>query len=456
MFKGITNKLKESFSWTQTNYDALNPGSKRRHSGSTVQSSDLALGTHDRQELMESARDVNRNFAAGAFMVRKHLDYVSTFSFQPKTGNQRLDEELTALMRWWSEPCNCDISGRHSLQGLLRLAESHRVVDGDIFLLKLSSGHLQGIEGDRVRNQSGLGITDSDFAGGDKLIHGVHVNKGGRPVAYDVYDKDIYGRYVDVRSIRAKYVLHHGYFDSFSQVRGVSPIASAIPMFVDTLEMKEYARLKAKISQMMALSITRQAPTYDDTDGVSPDYEIDFGNGPVMINLDPGDEASFLESRTPATEFQSFITLSLQIASKALDIPWSFFDEAYTNYSGSRIALLQYIKSTQAKREQNQRLLDSITRWKLAQWSVTGKLKAPIEEIKWNWIPAGTPWFDPKAEAEADLMLIQNGLRTRREVRQERYGDNWEDVVRELEQEKKLMDSLDLGNADTKQQEPNL
>ena len=161
-----------------------------------------------------------------------------------------------------------------------------------------------------------------------------------------------------------------------------------------------------------------------------------------MLSLDPGDEANFLESKNPATEFQAFITLTLQIAAKALDIPWSFFDESYTNYSGSRIAMLQYVKSTHIKREQNKRLLDQITRWKLAQWSLKGLLTAPLESIKWNWIAAGTPWFDPKSEAEADILLIQNGLKTRREVRQERYGDNWEDVVRELQREEEIMQEL--------------
>ena len=443
MFEGISKTLKNTFSWNHNTYDAINPKQKRRRSGSTVKSPDHALGTHDRQEMMESARDINRNFAAGAFMVRKHLDYVSSFSFQPQTGNEKLDQQLTELMEWWSEPNNCDIAGRHSLQGMLRLAESHRTIDGDCFLLKLNCGHLQGIEGDRVRNPQGMGIMDSQFAGAARLVHGIHVNTGGKALAYDVYDKDIYDRYTEQRTVRGKYMLHHGYFDGFAQVRGVSPIASAVPMFVDSLEMKEYARLKAKISQMMALSITRQAPTYEGDESCINDYnDISFGDGPVMLNLDPGDEANFLESKNPATEFQAFITLTLQIAAKALDIPWSFFDESYTNYSGSRIAMLQYVKSTHIKREQNKRLLDQITRWKLAQWSLKGLLNAPLESIKWNWIAAGTPWFDPKSEAEADILLIQNGLKTRREVRQERYGDNWEDVVRELQREEEIMQEL--------------
>ena len=82
MFEGISKTLKNTFSWNHNQYDAISPKQKRRRSGSTVKSPDHALGTHDRQEMMESARDINRNFAAGAFMVRKHLDYVSSFSFQ--------------------------------------------------------------------------------------------------------------------------------------------------------------------------------------------------------------------------------------------------------------------------------------------------------------------------------------------------------------------------------------
>ena len=170
----------------------------------------------------------------------------------------------------------------------------------------------------------------------------------------------------------------------------VSPLAAAIPTFVDTLEMKEYARLKAKVSQMMALAITSSAMYQDIENCDQTEYDVDFGKGPVMLDLDPGDEANFLESKNPSTEFQSFITMSLQIASKALDIPWSFFDESYTNYSGSRIALLQYVKSAASKRESNQCMLDKITRWKIAQWIESGLLpvETDVRKIRWTWIPS--------------------------------------------------------------------
>jgi hypothetical protein len=40
----------------------------------------------------------------------------------------------------------------------------------------------------------------------------------------------------------------------------------------------------------------------------------------------------------------------IQTALKGLDIPYSFFDEAHTNYSGARQALLQYEQSADVKR----------------------------------------------------------------------------------------------------------
>jgi len=452
MFKSFTNKAKTMFGWNDSQYDAINPQTKRRSSRNTILSHDRALGTSERQHLIESARDINRNFAAGAYMIRKHLDYVSTFSFQPQTGDPALDEDLAALMRWWSRPENCDVGGRHSLSAIIRLAESHRTIDGDVFLLKLRSGHLQGIESDRIRNVSGVGVVyDTDVAKANRVIHGIHVDVGGRPLAYDVYSKDKAWSYEFDRRIKAKNILHHGYYDGFDQVRGVSPLAAAIPTFVDTLEMKEYARLKAKVSQMMALAITRTSAMYQDVSCTQTEYDVDFGKGPVMLDLDPGDEANFLESKNPSTEFQSFITMSLQVASKALDIPWSFFDESYTNYSGSRIALLQYVKSAASKRESNQCLLDKITRWKLAQWVEAGLLPTSLKlnTLRWTWIPSGTPWFDVKTEAEADIMLINSGLKTRREVRQERYGDDWSTVVTELAAEKAKLEELGLGQTET-------
>ena len=47
-------------------------------------------------------------------------------------------------------------------------------------------------------------------------------------------------------------------------------------------------------------------------------------------------------------------------------------------------------------------------------------------------------------EANADIALVENGFRTRTEIRRERFGDEWSDVVKKLAEEKKMMEELDV------------
>ena len=433
-------------SYLTPGYDAAQSGTKRRNSGSMILSSDQLLFDNDRRKITEAQRDLWRNFSPAAWAIRKHLDYVSSFSFHPLIDDQRLKEQISGMMRWWMLGENCHVSGRHSLQSIIRIAEARSVLDGDVFLVKHRTGTIQPIEGDRVRNVGETILYDEN--GLNTKVHGVTLNKWGRPTAYDVYAKKR-GTYQFERTLSADNVIHLGYFDSFDQVRGVSPFTSAVASMHDILEVKEYARLKAKVTQLFALAIYNESPQYVDNDNdPSTGYKVDFGNGPVQLELEKGDRADFLESRHPSTEFQSFITMSLQAALKSLDIPWSFYDEAYTNFFGSRAALIQYQQSCAWKRDRLKVVLDHITKWILSMWIVDGVLELPrgmtINDLSWEWIPNGVPWWNPEQEIAGDLAAIEAGLTTRSEVRRARYGDDWTDVVRRKASEDDLMRSLGL------------
>lgn len=426
-------------------YDAAQSSTKRRNSGTLVMSSDQLLGDSDRRKIIESQRDLWRNFSPAAWAIRKHLDYVSQFSFHPVTQDRGLNEELMSIMRWWSLGENCDIGGRHSLQTIIRTAEARALIDGDVFLVKHRTGTLQAIEGDRVRNQ-GESIVYEDL---NTKVHGVTLNKYGRPTSYDVYTKKR-GTYTFERSVSADNMLHLGYFDSFDQVRGVSPLVSAVVAMHDVLEVKEYARLKAKVTQLFAMAVYNEQVDYNtDGDGDSrTGYDVDLGKGPLKLELEKGDRAEFLESRHPSTEFQAFITMSMQAAMKALDIPWSFYDEAYTNFFGSRAALIQYQQSCKWKRERIRVLLDKITKWLFSMFIVDGLLTLPsgmqLSDVTWEWIPDGVPWWNPEQEIAGDLAAIEAGLRTRSEVRRERYGDDWYEVARRKAAEDQHLRDLGL------------
>lgn len=438
MIKALTDRARNYFG----RYVAAESNNRRRDPGARVQSSDLILSETGRGRLTEGARELWRNYSTVAWAIRKHLDYVATFSFLPTTGDPELNAELARLMDWWGRPLNFDIASRHSMARYMRLLEARRVIDGDVFLVKLKSGKLQAIEGHRVRTPQNASAVSGDW------VHGVRVGPGGKLLSVAVHTSDRTGLYKFEREVTAGNVIQFGYFDAFDQVRGVSPLASAITQFQDVLEVSEYARAKAKITQLFALAITRETADFDDDDDGSGEYQIDFGKGPVKIEMDPGDKAEFLESRHPSTEFVEFIKVTLQAALKALDIPWSFFDEGYTNFFGSKSALMQYQQSCVSKRQDLRELLDRITVWRMAQWISNGVLQLPagmtLGDLSWDWVPAGIPWWDVQKEVAGDLAAIEGGLRTRTEIRRERFGDDWRDVARKLAEEKEFLDELGL------------
>jgi capsid protein len=428
-------------------YIAADSSNQRRDPGTRIQSSDALLDSTKRKRVIEGARDLWRNYSVAAWAVRKHLDFVSTFTFQASTEDPEFNERLESLMGWYSRPINCDVANRHSLRRMIRLAETRRVLDGDVFLVKVG-GKLQAIEGDRIQDPQTRSTEQT-------WVHGVRLAPGGRMMGIQIYKREMDGRYTPERQVSAGNVMQLAYFDAFDQYRGVSPLVTAIPEFQDCLEVKDYARAKAKITQLFALAITREMADSDDDEEVGSSYQIDLGKGPVKVELDPGDKMDFLESKHPSTEFQSFLTLCLQAALKSLDLPWSFYDESFTNFFGSRSALIMYLQSVKAKREDLREVLDRITVWKILQWIAEGVLILPagytIDQLKWDWIPAGMPWWNPRDEVAGDVLAIANKLRTRSEIRRERYGDDWRDVVRKLAEEEQFMREQGIDPATTEQ-----
>jgi capsid protein len=430
------NKKFETFG----RYAAAEPSTRRRDPGTRIKSSDNILTDSKRRRVMEGARDLYRNFSVAAWAIRKHLDYVSSFTFQAMTSDPVFNDELENLMTWYSRPLNCDAAGRHSLRKIIRLAEARRVIDGDMFFVKLNDGRLQAIESDRVRDPGNSREDNADY------VHGVRVGPGGQLRSIAIHKRLKSGGYEFERNVRAGNFIQLAYNDAFDQIRGVSPLASAIAPFQDSLEIKDLTLAKAKVHSLFALSITREMADLDDDGDGETDYSIDFGKGPVQLDLDPGDKAEFLESKHPSTEFQQFMLSTLQSALKSLDIPWSMFDESYANYSGARAAIQGYLMTVKSKREDLREILNRITAWRLQKFITRGVLTLPagmtFSDLRWEWIPAGQPWWEPAKEVEGDIAAINAGLRTRSEIRRERYGDDWKSVIKKQAEEREFMNDL--------------
>jgi lambda family phage portal protein len=399
-----------------------------------LRSEDNVLRQSQRSQIISDTRDLRRNFTLAAWLIRVHLDHVAVANFQSQNGLDSLDERIEQLMVEWQRPKNCDVAGRHDFASMIRMAEQGRTVDGDIAVMKLSNGKLQLIEGDRIRQPDSVG--DFTTYKKDDFVHGVQLNGALEAKRYAICDRDPNGGYTLRSVIPAQYIHLFGYFDRPDQVRGISPLVSSLNQANDLYAANEYTLEKMKIASMIGLKIERPDDGGEDEDDEEcaegeeapkpPAHKFDF-NGPQVLNMLPGEKVDFVESKTPAVEFQQYLVTTIQNFMKSLDIPYSFAAENFTNYSGHRGALLTYRNSCMLKRVRLKQLLHDITIWRLTLWILDGDLVLPdgmtVYDLKFDWVGGSIPWIDPLKEVQANALLVEKNMACLEDLCRERGVD---------------------------------
>lgn len=435
-------------------YDAVKADGTRRPPTNVDGSEDAILPSASRKRLTATLRDVLRNYATAGWMIRCHLDYICRFTLQVKTDNDDLNAQVESLIEADSRPGAFEVSGRYSRDKALRITEARRVLDGDAFWAKLSSGRVQIIEGDRIRTAdppAETGWKAEDFT------DGVAVTPGNRLSAVMVCKRGTGGKgYEFERIIPARNIWQHAYWDTtfrVDQVRGISPIAPGLNTLQDISEGVNLAMAKAKVAQMFGLVITRKAigeqegwaptqsavvppETGEEGDGGEGDgeedaapekrYDVDPGRGPFKLEMQDNDDAKFLTTNTPESELLNFLMFCTDLTLKVLDIPYSFYDSSKVNYYGQKADILKYENSCRSKREDNRSLLEAWTRWRLILHVIDGTLVLPegmrVEDIPIEWVPAGMPWLDKLKDLKGDTLAIDRNLDS--EIRVARRGGN--------------------------------
>ena len=426
-------------------YDAIHHKGRRATPMARVLSEDLELRQLPRRNLTTNVRDLNRNFAIAAWMIRKHADYVASFHFRSKTGIPAVDDQVNAFMTWWGRRENCDCAGRHNLARLMRMWEVRRVIDGDVILNRLAvpvvsrggkppwHGTIQTIEGDRIQTWGGIPFDELGIKDPTRVVNGVWIDAQGRDLAYMVFKRlPLWSGLQWDRMVSAEHADLHGYFDRYDQVRGISPLAAACNTLRDVYEAADYALVKAKVAQFLGVLFTRAASedmgvqenregeADADGDPDKPRYDVDLGRGPVALDMEPGDDVKVIESQQPSEQFQNFSKIMIMVALKALDIPFSFFDESHTNFSGMQQAKVQYVESCKIKQQDNRSLLDRQTRWRLGvqiqdgDAAVGPRIKLPpgmtADDLRWQWSHSGVPMYDSLKEMSGAIAAVNAGL----------------------------------------------
>ena len=432
----------------QGGYDAIEPKGRRKAPPATIIREDAHLQGNRRRRLQANANDIARNFTIAAWMIRRHLDYVARFDFHSRTKDRGLDREIEDLMKVQSMAENCDRGGRITREKLFRMAEARRVLDGDTGFVMLQDGRLQGIEADLIRNPAKI---DGPY----EWVDGTEADYAGKIRNFSIWGRSTGGIGAEFkRIVPAKNFMLYGFFERYAseQRRGVSPIAAALNPFRDVYEVIEYAVIKSKIAQLFALAMGRDTDaqplsaampgatgevvddeTTDEDESEPLPRTIDLTHGPTVLDLDVGEKVDVIESKNPSNELQNFSRLVMMIAFKALDIPYSFFDESHTNYSGSRGSWMHYERACLDKRDDQLEMRKRWTDFQLRRWVLNGQLKLPkrmtVDDIKTEWVPLGMPWWKPAEEIVGDLMAISSGLDSPLRVTKERgRGDVFDNI----------------------------
>jgi capsid protein len=438
---------------TGLRYDATQSSPRRGAIAVSTKSEDRELMVMGRLALSSQGRDLLRNFAIAGFAIRKHNQYVAKADFNCSIPNQ---SEYNALVKkfiyHWSRRQNCDIAGRHSLPELLVLIETHRVIDGDIGILKCSNGKIQLIEGDRIRDPMLPNKVD-----GYEWTHGVKVGNTGKAFRYAIHKRNNGGWFTFEREVSADNLILCGYYTRQDQVRGVSLLAPAINQFRDVYEGVDYALAKAKLGQLLGL-VTHTVEDTRNTDEQNQQILDDlekriverFGAGTLHLALRPDESAEMMDAHTPSVEFQEFIHSIIQLAFASLDMPYSFYDGSKANYYGTRGALDNYIESCTNKQTSLIEMLHEVTDWRLRMAIVDGELPPPpdgmtVDEMLWycDWIGARMPLWRLIEDAKGYLVAEQCGHISPQKVTG-MYGMNLDENLEEIKKAKDMAEKLGI------------
>ena len=383
-----------------------------------------------------AAINTNRTKVIGTGLTLKASVDREVLGISPEAAKKWQHAAEMEFRLWAGKKQNCDALGLNNFESLQQLALKSWLLSGDVFALVKRypatplnpyTLRLHIVEADRACTPSeyGGGVTIGGFVegkipegkpgAGHKVYDGVEVDSNGRVVAYHIsntYPHQITSepqKWQRVEAYGAKTglpnILHIMDSERPDQYRGVPYLAQVIEPL---LQLRRYTE-----SELMAALVQS------------------FFTAWIETETDPSD--------TPFNEVGA-----------ALELPYDvLIKEFNSSYSASRGALLEAWEAFKMRRKWFvDDFCQPVYEMFLAEAVALGRINAPgfftdpLVREAWcgaRWIGPVQGSLDPKKEAEAALMLIDNAIKTHEQVSREMSGGDWEENVEQLQRENELL-----------------
>lgn len=432
--------------------DNLKQSRKRSLGVTSPGSPERDLSNMDRRKAMAMARQKVEENPLLASLLRAKLNMVvgEGFTLMMRSGDRGYDK---AVEQWWWRTANTiDIRGMKRFGRLQRCWEARATVDGDLGIALIpyafedeERSYVQTIEADRIHK--------GNDPGGD----GYDVDEYGRPTKFYVSTRDEKNPAVATFDAKDFILYMHDHTERAERMRGVSDLLVVFNLAADYCDIQEGIVQKVKNESFWGLKFTMKPA--DEAGTIFGDAQetgagengTDYSKVKVLpgsnVVLGANEDVAPIESSAPHAEFDEFekkIFARIAAAAFGLSYHMGAIDYAEMNYTSSRAMREQILKQVRVDQAELGSVSSRVFQWALEREIKYGKdLKPPksIESTRWQhlWGAPGFGHLNPQQEAQAQEILLNNKLTSRRIIIAERDGADVEDVFADLGDEEELM-----------------
>ncbi len=382
-----------------------------------------------------------------------------------------LNRQLDALWYDWTRrPAWLDLEGRRSFWRMQRWAISEYAQVGECFVIRHVRPDLAGPRRPGLILQC-LEAEQLDTSRlehqGNQVVGGVEVDAHGRALAYwfwDTHPDDRWRRPSQWQSVRvpASVVCHVMDPERVQQVRGASPMASALLRMRDLGEYDYAQLLAAKAEACIGLLIKAPQrpgdavglalpPGQSTTDAAGND---ELAAQPLMVaHLKEGEDVTGFTPQRPGGMYEPFTRTQLRAAAAGVGISYEQIarDFSQGTYSSQRQGMLEDRREFRAMQ---QMLVEQLC---MPIWDdfvltalVGGLVAAPLADRAADtldrlayarWRGDGWPWIDPAKEATGIREKLALGLTTLENEAAEQ-GEDWRELADQAALERQYIQAL--------------
>ena len=415
--------------------------------------------------LYNQGRHLALNTSVGARYVQLTIDEVIGTGLQPKTflmkGNEidiNANAEIENLFwRWASSQRRFSRSGKLNFLECLKLMEKERVMGGDAFLVLHQDGK------DLQVTVYGADYVDWNdqrtLENGNVVYGGIEYDQDLKPQAYWFRKRDLFTQAFTTQRYRvpAENVLHYFIPVQADALRGCTDF---LPVIKDITHMDAFRETSLIQKRVVASSMCFLEKPQNEKDEFELDDEVDgipYQEREVITDFSPGTiqelpagyTVKSVSASTTGDDFDKFNESVLTAISMGLSSYKTALtgDTSTVNYSAAKFGRLMMANRFKGHQD---RLIDTVImplfEAFLTHSVINSRLNIRMTQIEnimlsMTVIRPKTESIDAAKDISADLMLIQNGLKSRSSVIVSR-GEDPIQTFKEIEAERRYLNTF--------------